>query len=131
MILYVVLGYFFVNRKLFVSILERTYSIFLKNVLFIHRDREKQTHRQREKRASFREPDVGFNPGTPGSGPGLQAALNRCATGAAQNVFYYRKEPFLILSPSHSTKLQKAVVNQESIASKVLTAACVFQEGRR
>ena len=29
------------------------------------------------------KPDVGLNPGSPGSHPGLQAALNRCATGAA------------------------------------------------
>ena len=32
------------------------------------RDREKQRHRQREK-APRREPDVGFDPGTPGSRP--------------------------------------------------------------
>ena len=29
------------------------------------------------------EPDVGLNPGSPGSRSGLQAALNPCATGAA------------------------------------------------
>ena len=52
--------------------------------LFIDREREGQRHRQREKQASCREPDVGLNPGTPGSSPGLQAALNSCATGAAQ-----------------------------------------------
>ena len=32
--------------------------------------RERQRHRQREKQAPCREPDVGFNPGTPGSRPG-------------------------------------------------------------
>ena len=47
--------------------------------LFIETERE----RQREKQASYREPDVGLDPGPPGSRPGLQAALNRCATGAA------------------------------------------------
>ena len=39
--------------------------------------------RQREKQAPCREPDVGLYPGSPGSHPGLQAALNHCPTGAA------------------------------------------------
>ena len=33
------------------------------------RERERQRHRQREKQAPGREPDVGLNPGTPGSHP--------------------------------------------------------------
>ena len=37
------------------------------------RERERQSHRQREKQAPCRESDVGLNPGTPGSGPGLKA----------------------------------------------------------
>ena len=37
---------------------------------------EGQRHRQREKQAPCREPDVGLDPGSPGSGPGLKAALN-------------------------------------------------------
>ena len=41
------------------------------------RERERQRHRQREKQASCREPDVGLNPGSPGSGAGLKGALNR------------------------------------------------------
>ena len=45
--------------------------------------RERQRHRQREKQAPCREPDVGLDPGSPGSHPGLQAALNHCATRAA------------------------------------------------
>ena len=59
---------------------------FLKIYLFIHRDRdrERQRHRQREKQAPYRERDVGLDPGSPGSRPGLQAVPNRCATGAAQ-----------------------------------------------
>ena len=48
----------------------------------IDTERERQRHRQREKQA-YKEPDVGLDPGSPGSRPGLQAALNRCATGAA------------------------------------------------
>ena len=37
------------------------------------RDRDTQTHRQREKQAPCREPDVGLDPGSPGSHPGLKA----------------------------------------------------------
>ena len=47
------------------------------------RQRERQRHRPREKQAPFREPDVGLHPWSPGSCPGMQAALNRCATRAA------------------------------------------------
>ena len=35
--------------------------------------RERQRHRQREKQAPCKEPDVGLNPGSPGSHPGLKA----------------------------------------------------------
>ena len=39
-------------------------------ILFIHeRQRERQRRRQREKQAPRREPDVGLDPGTLGSGP--------------------------------------------------------------
>ena len=58
-------------------------SFFLK-ILFIYlfmrdseRERERQRHRQREKQAPRREPDLGLDPGSPGSRPGLKAALNR------------------------------------------------------
>ena len=47
------------------------------------RETERQRHRQREKQAPCREPDVGLDPGTPGSRPGLKAVLNRRATRAA------------------------------------------------
>ena len=36
-------------------------------------ERERQRHRQREKQAPCREPDVGLDPGTPGSCPELKA----------------------------------------------------------
>ena len=35
----------------------------------IERERERQRHRQREKQAPCREPDVGLDPGTPGTRP--------------------------------------------------------------
>ena len=40
-------------------------------------EREKeQRHRQREKQAPCKEPDVGLDPGSPGSHPGLKVELN-------------------------------------------------------
>ena len=51
---------------------------FLKDFVYLFmRDTERQRHRQREKQAPCREPDVGLDPGTPGSRPGSKAALNR------------------------------------------------------
>ena len=41
------------------------------------RERERQRHRQREKQAPCREPDMGLDPGSPGSHPGLKVTLNR------------------------------------------------------
>ena len=39
------------------------------------RERERQRHRQREKQAPCREPNVGLDPGSPGSRPGPKVAL--------------------------------------------------------
>ena len=48
--------------------------------LFIHkRQRERERGRdtgKREKQVPCREPDLGLNPGSPGSRPGVKAALN-------------------------------------------------------
>ena len=41
------------------------------------RDRKRQRHRQREKQAPCRELDMGLDPGSLGSGPGLKVVLNR------------------------------------------------------
>ena len=41
------------------------------------RERERQRRRQKEKQAPCREPDVGLDLWSPGSGPGLKVALNR------------------------------------------------------
>ena len=37
------------------------------------RDREREAETQSKKQAPCREPDVGIDPGTPESGPGLKA----------------------------------------------------------
>ena len=39
-------------------------------------EKESQRHRQREKQAPCREPNMGLDPGAPGSGPGLKVVLN-------------------------------------------------------
>ena len=51
---------------------------------------ERQRHRQREKQASCREPDVGLDPGSPGSCSGLQAVLKLLRHGAALQVLFKR-----------------------------------------
>ena len=50
--------------------------------------RHRQRHRERQKQAPCKEPDVGLDPRSPGSHPGLQAAPNCCATGAAANTYF-------------------------------------------
>ena len=48
--------------------------------LFIHeRHTERQRHRQREKQALRREPDVGLDPRTPGSHPDRRQTLSHKA----------------------------------------------------
>ena len=66
---------------------------FLRFYLFIHerhREKERQRHRQREKQTPRREPDVGLDPGSPVSHPGLKAALNRWATWATQWFYFFK-----------------------------------------
>ena len=52
------------------------------------RERGRQRHRQREKQAPCREPDVGLDPGTPGSHPGLEAGAKLLShPGIPQSIF--------------------------------------------
>ena len=44
--------------------------------LFIIHERQRERERQREKQAPHREPNVGLDPGSPGSHPELKAVLN-------------------------------------------------------
>ena len=55
---------------------------FFKDFIYLfmrdtQRDRKAERHRQREKKAPCREPDVGLDPGSSGSCPELKVALNR------------------------------------------------------
>ena len=71
--------------------------------------RERQRHRQREKQAPCREPDVGLYPGSPESCPGLQAALNHCATGATQDftLFFFLKTYLFIYDREREAEIQE------------------------
>ena len=67
------------------------FKIFLNS--FIHRDtpereREAETQAEGEAGSMHREPDMGFDPGSPGSRPGPKAAPNRWATRAAQDIHF-------------------------------------------
>ena len=42
--------------------------------------RERERYKQKEKQAPCREPEMGLEPGSPESRPGLKVALNRWAT---------------------------------------------------
>ena len=52
---------------------------FKKFYLFMHErlERGRKRHKQREKQAPHRMPDMGLDPGSPRSHPGLKVALNR------------------------------------------------------
>ena len=61
--------------------------LFFKDFIYlfmINIERERQRHRQREKQAPCGKSEVRLDPGSPGSGPGLKATLNRWATRAAR-----------------------------------------------
>ena len=71
------------------------------------RDRGGQRHRQREKQAPCREPDTGLDPRTPGSCPGLKAALNRWATRAALQASFFSKNVLPSAWKTHLLHLNK------------------------
>ena len=67
---------------------------FIFKDLFIYSKRE----RQRKKQALCRKRDMGLDPRSPGSHPGLQAALNLCATGAAPVSLVLNKRSYIYCS---------------------------------
>ena len=84
---------------------------FLKDFIYLFmRDTEKERlrHRQREKQAPCREPDVGLNPGTPGSCPGPKAGAHHWATQGSpdpQILFFFKY--FIIYSWDTHTHTQR------------------------
>ena len=65
--------FFFLNVSIIIQITS-SFFIFFKDFIYLFM-RETQRE-QREKQAPCREPDVGLDPGSPGSHPGLRVALN-------------------------------------------------------
>ena len=51
--------------------------------------RERQKHRQRERQAPCREPDVGLDPGTPGSLPERKADTQPLSHPGVLTVFFF------------------------------------------
>ena len=69
-----------------------------------NRETERQRHRQREKQAPCREPDVGFDPRPPGSCPGPKAGAKPLRHPGIPNytilcltLFYYFLNDFIYL----------------------------------
>ena len=50
-------------------------------MIVTQKETERQRHRQREKQAPCREPDVGFDPGSPGSRPEPKAGAKPLRLG--------------------------------------------------
>ena len=71
--------FFFLNFYLFMIVTQRERE----------REREAETQAEGEAGSLQREPDVGFDPGSPGSRPGPKAVLNHWATRAALFHFFY------------------------------------------
>ena len=53
------------------------------------RERKRQKHRQRQKQVPCREPDVGLDPGTPGSHPGRKADAQALSHPGAPSIPFY------------------------------------------
>ena len=67
---------------------------FFFKILSIHerqREGERQRHRQRQKQAPRREPDMGLDPGTPGSCPGPKADAQPLGHPSVPSLGYLKK----------------------------------------
>ena len=80
---------------------------FLK-ILFIHATERQR--RQREKQAPYEEPDVGFDPRTPGSRPDPKADAQPLShPGVPLGFFFFFKENFYYEKFQTSTKAERTV----------------------
>ena len=67
--------------------------------------RDTERERQREKQAPCREPDVGLDPGTPGSRPGLKAGVQLLSNPGIPKVIIYKQSTMTDFQ--HSEKLDR------------------------
>ena len=58
-------------------------------MIVTERETEAETQAEREAGSMYREPDVGFDPGSPGSALSQRQALNRCTTQGSQESEYF------------------------------------------
>ena len=76
--------------------------------LFIHEThRERQRHTQREKQAPCREPDVGLDPGTPGSRPEPKADAQLLSPPDIPKTFYLFIHSFMKIGRDRERQREK------------------------
>ena len=80
---------------------------FLRFYLFIHeRHRKRKAETQAEGEAC-REPDVGLDPGSPGSRPGLKAALEPLSHPGVPIPYFSKKISSLLVLRKHSKSVHR------------------------
>ena len=76
----------------------RSFFLFFRFYEFIHeRHRERRRHRQREKQAPCRKSDVGLDPRTPGSRPGLKAGAKLLNHPGCPAICVLRRPPVVLM----------------------------------
>ena len=81
-------------------------TIFLKKIFYLFmRDTERQRHRQKEKQASYREPDVRLDPRILGSWPEPVADAQPQSHPGAPSVWYKFNPFFILLFEEHHLKM--------------------------
>ena len=84
---------FLYSTSLYLLVCPFIYLVFFnKDFIYVFtrdKERERQRHRQREKQAPCKEPDVGLDPGTPGSCPGPKAGTKLLSyPGIPRSLFF-------------------------------------------
>ena len=100
-------------------------SLFLRFYLFIYSwETQREMEREAETQAPGREPDVGLDSRSPGSGPGLKAALNLWATQATHVNSLYQHP--VTLSPwcKNPGKDNTKIMYKIKIQTKVWPTTC-------
>ena len=112
------------------------FSFFFLKILFIHerqreRERERQRHRQREKQAPCREPDVGLDPGSPGSHPEPKAGTKLLSHPGIPENSNFLKGVFMVYdsNPRHQKGLQMWLQNHQSMSKMQEMSWCLLRDG--
>ena len=81
------------------------------------RERERQRHRQREKQAPCREPDVGLDPGSPGSCSGPKAGAKPLSHPGCPNFTILRKR-FLFIGERERVHARTCTLESMSLSRR-------------